>query len=180
MLPNILSLDGEPLRIGNAHTVMGRGAFAWPDLKWIRELWRGPIVMKGVLTAEDARRCVDEGAAAIVVSNHGGRQLDGVPASLRVLPEVVEAVRNRAEVLMDSGIRRGTDVVKALCLGARAVLCGRAYAYGLAAAGEAGVADALEILRQDLERTLYLLGCPSVSELNGSYVKVSENFYRSN
>jgi L-lactate dehydrogenase (cytochrome) len=180
MLPNILSLDGEPLRIGNAHTVMGRGAFAWPDLKWIRELWRGPIVMKGVLTAEDARRCVDEGAAAIVVSNHGGRQLDGVPASLRVLPEVVEAVRNRAEVLMDSGIRRGTDVVKALCMGARAVLCGRAYAYGLAAAGEAGVADALEILRQDLERTLYLLGCPSVSELNGSYVKVSENFYRSN
>jgi isopentenyl diphosphate isomerase/L-lactate dehydrogenase-like FMN-dependent dehydrogenase len=177
-LPNIVTPGSGALRIGNAHTVMGRAAFAWPDLKWIRELWRGPIVIKGVLTAEDARRCVDEGASAIVVSNHGGRQLDGAPASLRVLPEVVEAVRGQAEVLMDSGIRRGTDVVKALCMGARAVLCGRAFAYGLGAAGESGVSRALEILRDDVERTLRLLGCPSIRELNGSYVSVPESWRR--
>jgi L-lactate dehydrogenase (cytochrome) len=121
---------------------------------------------------QDARRSLDHGAAAIVVSNHGGRQLDGVPATMRVLPEIVAAVDGRAEVLVDSGIRRGTDVVKALCLGARAVLCGRAYAYGLAAAGEAGVTRALEILRADLDRTLKLLGCNSVRDLNRSYVNV--------
>lgn len=121
---------------------------------------------------QDTRRSLDHGAAAIVVSNHGGRQLDGVPATMRVLPEIVAAVDGRAEVLVDSGIRRGTDVVKALCLGARAVLCGRAYAYGLAAAGEAGVTRALEILRADLDRTLKLLGCNSVRDLNRSYVNV--------
>jgi isopentenyl diphosphate isomerase/L-lactate dehydrogenase-like FMN-dependent dehydrogenase len=129
-----------------------------------------------VLTAEDARRAIDEGAAAISVSNHGGRQLDGVQASLRALPEVVEAVQGRIEVLMDGGIRRGTDIVKALCLGARAVLCGRAYAYGLAAAGEAGVDRAIEILRTDLERTLRLLGCPSVAALDRSYVNVPKDW----
>jgi L-lactate dehydrogenase (cytochrome) len=127
-------------------------------------------VIKGILTGEDARRAVDEGAAAIVVSNHGGRQLDHSPATLRALPEVVAAVAGRCELLMDGGIRRGTDVVKAICLGARAVLCGRAYAYGLAAAGEAGVVRAIEILRADLERTLKLLGCPSIAALDGSYV----------
>ncbi|MGB6385057.1 MAG: alpha-hydroxy acid oxidase [Terriglobales bacterium] len=178
LMPNIVIPQSGPLRIGNAHTALRRGAFAWQDLSWIRELWRGPIVIKGVLTAEDARRCVDEGAAAVVVSNHGGRQLDGAPASLRVLPEVVEAVKDQAEILIDSGIRRGTDVVKALCMGARAVLCGRAYAYGLGAAGESGVALALEILRNDLERTLRLLGCPSASELNGSYISVPESWRR--
>jgi len=115
---------------------------------------------------------IDQGAAAIVVSNHGGRQLDGVPASLRALPEVAAAVKGQAEVWMDGGIRRGTDIVKALCLGAHAVLCGRAYAYGLAAAGEAGVARAIEILRTDLQRTLHLLGCPSLAELDRSYVNV--------
>ena len=112
----------------------------------------------------------DEGAAAIVVSNHGGRQLDGVSPSLRALPEVVAAVKDQAEVLMDGGVRRGTDIVKAVCLGARAVLCGRGYAYGLAAAGEAGVKRAIEILRADVERTLRLLGCASVSALDSSYV----------
>ena len=126
--------------------------------------------MKGVLTGDDARRAVDHGAAAVVVSNHGGRQLDSVPASLDVLPEVVEVVGNQVEVLMDGGIRRGADVVKAICLGARAVLIGRAYAYGLSAAGTAGVARALEILRADVERTLRLLGCPSVAALDGSYL----------
>ena len=173
-MPNIVMPDGRELRVSHAHTALRRGHFVWDDLRWIRELWPGPIVIKGVLTAEDARRAVDEGAAAIVVSNHGGRQLDGAPASLRVLPEIVAAANGQAEVLMDSGIRRGADVVKAICLGARAVLCGRAYAYGLGAAGERGVARALEILRDDLTRTLTLLGCPSVSALDRSYVNVKE------
>jgi L-lactate dehydrogenase (cytochrome) len=141
-------------------------------------LWTGPIVVKGVLTGEDARRALDEGAAGVVVSNHGGRQLDGVAASLRALPEVVKAVGGRAEVLMDGGVRRGSDIVKAICLGARAVLIGRAYAYGLGAAGEAGVARAIAILRADLERTLALLGCESISELNRSYVDVPASWQR--
>ena len=115
---------------------------------------------------------IDHGAAAISVSNHGGRQLDCVSASLRALPEVVKAVNGQAEVWMDGGVRRGADIVKALCLGARAVLGGRTYAYGLAAAGEAGVDRALEILRSDLERTLRLLGCSSIAELGRSYVNV--------
>jgi isopentenyl diphosphate isomerase/L-lactate dehydrogenase-like FMN-dependent dehydrogenase len=110
-----------------------------------------------------------------VVSNHGGRQLDGVPASLNVVPEIVRAVNGRAEVLMDGGIRRGSDIIKAICLGARAVLVGRAYVYGLATAGEAGVTRALEILRADLERTLKLLGCTSISALDRSYVETSIN-----
>ena len=149
---------------------LAQSAFVWEDLRWIREVWPGPIVIKGVLTGEDARRAVDEGAAAVVVSNHGGRQLDGVMASLRALPEIVTAVDGRAEVLMDGGVRRGGDIVKALCLGARAVLIGRAYAYGLAAAGQAGVSRALEILRTDVERTLKLLGCRWVAQLDRSYV----------
>ncbi len=169
-MPNIVVPGKGPLRVGQAHSSMARGAFFWKDMSWIRDLWKGPIVIKGVLSAEDARRALDYGAAALVVSNHGGRQLDGVPASLRVLPEIVAAVNGRAEILMDSGIRRGSDVVKAICLGANAVLCGRAYAYGLAAAGEAGVARALEILHTDLERTLKLLGCASIRELNRSYI----------
>ena len=132
--------------------------------------------MKGVLTADDALRSIDEGAAAISVSNHGGRQLDCVPASLRVLPEVVEAVKGQIEIWMDGGIRRGTDIAKAICMGANAVLCGRAYAYGLAAGGEAGVDRAIEILRTDLERTLRLLGCASVAELDRSYVNVPRSW----
>jgi len=143
----------------------------WADLRWIRELWSGPIVVKGLLTGEDARRAIDEGAAAVVVSNHGGRQLDSVPATLRALPEVVAAVGGRIDVLMDGGVRRGSDIVKALCLGARAVLVGRAYAYGLAAAGLAGVSRALAILRGDVERTLRLLGCPSAASLDRTYVE---------
>jgi L-lactate dehydrogenase (cytochrome) len=146
----------------------------WSDLKWIRDAWKGPIVLKGIHTAEDARRAVDEGANAIVVSNHGGRQLDGVRATLHVLPEVVAAVGTRTEVLMDGGIRRGSDVVKALCLGARAVLIGRAYAYALGAAGGEGVACAVDILRSDIVRTMKLLGCASVHELDRSYLDVSQ------
>ena len=133
-------------------------------------------MIKGLLTGDDARRAVDAGAAAVVVSNHGGRQLDGVSPSLRALPEVVAAVGGQVEVLMDGGIRRGSDIVKAICLGAKAVLCGRAYAYGLAAAGEAGVTRALEILRADVDRTLKLLGCTSIAALDRSYVDVPANW----
>jgi L-lactate dehydrogenase (cytochrome) len=164
-------MDGGTPPLPNV-VIPGESTVTWSDLTWIRKLWGGPIVVKGVLTADDARRAVDEGAAAISVSNHGGRQLDCVPSSLRVLPEVVKAVNGQIEILMDGGIRRGTDIVKALCLGARAVLCGRAYAYGLAAAGEAGVNRAIEILRTDLDRSLRLVGCPSVAELDRSYVNI--------
>ncbi len=171
-LPNIVIPGRGPMSLIDVSAALARAAVTWEDFRWIREAWPGPIVVKGVLIGDDARRAIDEGAAAVVVSNHGGRQLDGVPASLKVLPEVVTAVNGRAEVLMDGGIRRGSDIIKAICLGARAVLVGRAYAYGLAAAGEAGVARALEILRTDVERTLKLLGCASIAELNRSYVNV--------
>ena len=134
--------------------------------------------MKGVLTGDDARRAVDEGVSGVIVSNHGGRQLDGVSSALRALPEVVAAVGGKTEILMDSGIRRGADIVKAICLGARAVLIGRAYAYGMAAAGGAGVARALEILRQDVDRTLRLLGCPSIAQLDPSFVEFPESWVR--
>lgn len=135
-------------------------------------------MVKGIHVGEDARQAIGEGADAIVVSNHGARQLDTVAPTLRVLPEIVAAVDGQIEVLMDGGIRAGSDVVKALCLGARAVLIGRAYAYGLAAAGEAGVARAIEILSADLLRTLKLLGCDSVSKLDRSYVEAPADWWR--
>ena len=175
-LPNVIIPGKGPMPLIDVSAALAESAVTWADLRWIKEAWRGPIVIKGVLTAEDALRSIDEGAAAISVSNHGGRQLDGVPASLRALPEVVEAVKDQIEVWMDGGIRRGADVAKAICMGARAVLCGRAYAYGLAAAGEAGVDRAIEILRTDLERTLRLLGCPSVAALDRSYVNVPKSW----
>jgi L-lactate dehydrogenase (cytochrome) len=175
-MENVVIPGKGPMPLVDVAAALAESAVTWSDLKWIRELWRGPIVIKGVLTGDDARRSVDHGAAAISVSNHGGRQLDCVPSSLRALPEVVKAVNGQTEILMDGGIRRGTDIVKALCLGARAVLCGRAYAYGLAAAGEAGVNRAIEILRTDLDRTLRLLGCASVAELDRSYVNVPQTW----
>jgi isopentenyl diphosphate isomerase/L-lactate dehydrogenase-like FMN-dependent dehydrogenase len=175
-LPNVVIPGQGPMTLVDIGAALASAAVTWEDLGWIREHWGGPIVVKGVLTGDDARRAVDEGAAAVVVSNHGGRQLDCVPASLRALPEVVKAVNGQVEVLMDGGIRRGTDIVKAICLGARAVLCGRAYAYGLAAAGEAGVARAIEILRTDVERALRLLGCPSITALDRSYVNVPKSW----
>jgi isopentenyl diphosphate isomerase/L-lactate dehydrogenase-like FMN-dependent dehydrogenase len=175
-LPNVVIPGKGQMPLVDINAALAESAVTWADLRWIRDIWRGPIVVKGVLTGDDARHAMDAGAEAISVSNHGGRQLDGVQASLRALPEVVDAVKGRIEVLMDGGVRRGTDVTKALCMGARAVLCGRAYAYGLAAAGEAGVDRAIEILRVDLERTLRLLGCVSVVELDGSYVNVPKEW----
>jgi L-lactate dehydrogenase (cytochrome) len=167
--PNVMLPDG-PMPYADVGAALEQSTVTWRDLGWIREIWKGPIVIKGIHTGDDAKRAVDEGADAIVVSNHGGRQLDGVAATIRVLPEVVAAVGGRTEVLLDSGIRRGSDIVKALCLGARAVLVGRAYAYGLAAAGGPGVTRAVEILKTDVVRTMKLLGCPSVAELDRSYV----------
>ena len=160
----------------DAAAALAASAVHWEDLRWIRQQWTGPIIVKGVLTGDDARRAVDEGAAAVSVSNHGGRQLDGVRPSIRALPEVVAAVKGQCEVWMDGGVRRGSDIVKAVCLGARTVLCGRAYAYALSAAGEAGVARAIEILRTDVERTVRLLGCASVSALDRSSVEVPSSW----
>ena len=171
-LPNVIVPGRGPMPLAETQASLARSVVTWEDLKWIRKAWPGPIVVKGVMIGEDARRALDEGAAGVIVSNHGGRQLDGVAASLRALPEIVKAVGGRAEVLMDGGIRRGGDIAKALCLGARAIMIGRAYAYGLGAAGEAGVTRAIEILRADLQRTLALLGCESVAELNRSYVDI--------
>ena len=175
-LENIVEPGRGPMPLMDVTAALARAVVTWEDLRWLRKVWPGPVVIKGVLTGEDAKRAIDEGAAAIIVSNHGGRQLDGVSATLRALPEIVKAVDRRAEVLMDGGIRRGSDIVKAICLGAQAVLIGRAYAYGLAAAGETGVARAIEILRSDVERTLVLLGCPSVSALDHSFVQVPRNW----
>jgi L-lactate dehydrogenase (cytochrome) len=169
--PNVILPDGRAMPYADVGAALEQSTVSWKDLPWIRAAWNGPLVVKGVHTADDARSAVDHGAAAIVVSNHGGRQLDGVAPTLRVLPEAIAAVGDRVEVLMDGGIRRGSDVAKALCLGARAVLVGRAYSYGLGAAGGAGVTRAIEILRSELVRTMKLLGCPSVGELDRSYVE---------
>jgi L-lactate dehydrogenase (cytochrome) len=175
--PNIVLPDG-PMPYADVAAALEQSMVSWKDLRWIRDAWKGRIVIKGVHTGDDARRAVDEGADAVVVSNHGGRQLDGVPATIRALPDVVSAVGGRIEVLLDGGIRRGSDVVKALCLGARAVLIGRAYAYGLGAAGGAGVAHAIEILRQDIVRTLTLLGVESTGALDRSAVDFPREWLR--
>jgi isopentenyl diphosphate isomerase/L-lactate dehydrogenase-like FMN-dependent dehydrogenase len=148
----------------------------WDDFEWIRAAWDGPVAAKGVVSVEDARRAVDAGADAVIVSNHGGRQLDGVPATLAVLGPVVDAVGAEVEVLMDGGVRRGSDVVKAVALGARAVLVGRAWAYGLGAAGEPGVRKVLGLFKAEIDRTMRLLGCRSVAELDRSRISVPESF----
>jgi isopentenyl diphosphate isomerase/L-lactate dehydrogenase-like FMN-dependent dehydrogenase len=174
-LENIIIPGQGPMPLVDINAALASAVVTWKDLTWIREIWKGPIVVKGVLTADDAKHAVDEGAAGLSVSNHGGRQLDCVSASLRALPEVVAAVKGKIEIYMDGGVRRGSDIVKAICLGADAVLIGRAYAYGLAAAGEAGVTRALQILREDFERTLRLLGCPCVEELNPAFLEPSQS-----
>ncbi len=143
----------------------------WADLEWLRGVWPGPLVLKGITTAEDARRAVEHGVQAIVVSNHGGRQLDGLPAALDVLPEIVEAVDGKAELILDGGIRRGSDVVKARALGAHACMIGRPFLYGLAAGGQAGVERVLELFRKEIASTLTLLGCPRFDQLDASYLR---------
>jgi L-lactate dehydrogenase (cytochrome) len=170
VFPNVELPGVGPMPCGDTSVLLAETNVTWKDLAWIRGAWRGPVVVKGVHTGDVARRAVDAGADAVIVSNHGGRQLDGVAASVRVLPEVVAAVGDRVDVLMDGGIRRGADIVKARCLGARAVLIGRAYGWALGAAGGPGVARAIGILRTDLIRTMRLLGCASMQELDRSFV----------
>jgi L-lactate dehydrogenase (cytochrome) len=142
------------------------------DLAWLRELWSGPLIVKGIQHVDDARMAVDHGADAVVVSNHGGRQLDRAPTPLEVLPAVVDAVGDRAEVLVDGGVQSGADVVAAVALGARACLVGRAYLYGLMAGGERGVQRAVDILTSEIRRTLQLLGADSVSRLEPAHVRL--------
>jgi pre-mycofactocin synthase len=166
--------DGMRLNVANTATgasapPAGR-AVAWEDFSWIRDQWRGPLVIKGIVHPDDARRAVDVGADAIVVSNHGGLTLDGTAPTLRALPPIAQAVGRDVEVLMDGGVRTGGDVVKAMALGARAVLIGRPYVMGLAVGGAAGVERVLEVLRAEIDRTLAFLGRSSVSELDGSEV----------
>ena len=173
--PNVILADGKPMAMSDVVRGLQNSVATWEELKWIRAAWKGPLVIKGVLTGDDARRARDEGASAVVVSNHGGRQLDQVAAGLDALPEVVAAVGGEMEVLMDGGIRRGADIVKALAMGAKAVLLGRGYAYGMAAAGEAGIDRALQIFHADLLRTMKLLGCGSLSALDMSYIQKRSN-----
>ena len=149
---------------------------SWDELRWLREQWEGPFMLKGILRVDDARRAVDAGFSAISVSNHGGNNLDGTPASIRALPAVAEAVGDQVEVLLDGGIRRGGDVVKALALGAKAVMIGRAYLWGLAAAGQAGVENVLDIMRAGIESALLGLGRASTAEVTREDVLVPPGF----
>jgi L-lactate dehydrogenase (cytochrome) len=139
---------------------------SWDDIEWIKKRWGGPLILKGILDVDDARRSVDTGADAIIISNHGGRQLDGAPSSISVLAEIVDAVGDRIEVHMDGGIRSGQDILKALCIGAKGVYIGRPFVYGLAAMGKKGVAKALEILRYELDITMALCGERDVNNLD--------------
>jgi isopentenyl diphosphate isomerase/L-lactate dehydrogenase-like FMN-dependent dehydrogenase len=147
-------------------------SLSWTAIEWLRSITRLPVIVKGVLRADDARRAIDAGAAAVIVSNHGGRQLDGAPATIRALPAIVDAVDGRAEVLLDGGIRRGVDVLKAVALGARAVLIGRPCLWSLAADGEAGVTRALDILRTELALSMALAGLPSIDSITSDAVTV--------
>jgi L-lactate dehydrogenase (cytochrome) len=145
-------------------------AITWADVDWYRSLWPGPIALKGILSAEVARQAVERGVDAIIVSNHGGRQLDHAPSPIEALPAIVDAVDGRAEVILDGGVRRGSDVVKAVALGARACMIGKAFNYGVAALGERGVELAIEILAREIDRTLALVGRPRLGELDRSAV----------
>lgn len=177
--PNIVP-EGQkgPPFFGAYGEWMGTPPPAWDDLAWLRSQWDGPFVVKGIYRPDDAKRAVDIGASAISVSNHGGNNLDSTPATIRALPGVAKAVGGQIEVLLDGGIRRGSDVVKALALGANAVLIGRAYLWGLAAGGERGVHNVLEILRQGIDSTLYGLGKASIHDLDAGDVLVPDDFTR--
>jgi isopentenyl diphosphate isomerase/L-lactate dehydrogenase-like FMN-dependent dehydrogenase len=165
-----LQIDGKELSAGEALLHWLGSPARWEDFDWLREQFGGPVIAKGILTADEARRAVDCGVSAIVVSNHGGRQLDCVPATMPALVEVLDAVGTEVEVYVDGGFRRGADVVKAVALGARAAMIGRPWAYGLAAAGEPGVRRVLSILREDVDRTMRLLGVDSVADLHPDLV----------
>ncbi len=178
-VPN-MSVAGEPAPtfFGAYGEWMQTPLPTWDDVRWLRQAWDGPFVVKGITRPDDARRAVDVGAAAISVSNHGGNNLDGTPGSIRSLPGIAAAVGDQVEVLFDGGIRRGSDVVKALALGARAVLIGRAYLWGLAANGEAGVRNVLDILRSGIDEALLGLGRSSVHDLIRDDIVVPADFTR--
>ena len=157
---------------------MGTPPPTWEDIAWLRELWGGPFMLKGIVRVDDAKRAVDAGVSAISVSNHGGNNLDGTPASIRCLPAIADAVGDEVEVLLDGGIRRGSDVVKAVALGARAVMIGRAYLWGLAAGGQTGVENVLDILRGGIDSALMGLGRSSIHELSAEDILIPEGFTR--
>jgi L-lactate dehydrogenase (cytochrome) len=173
-LANLVGAPGAPrtdiVTLGGVANRQVDPSVAWADLAWFRSLWSGPLLLKGVLTAADARRAADHGVDGLIVSNHGGRQLDGAPASVEALPQVVDAVGDRIEVLLDGGVRRGADVVRALALGARAVMVGRPYLYGLGAGGSGGVRRALDILASEVDHALALVGVPRVGDLDRTVV----------
>jgi len=171
-LANVPSSGGVPMPSGHGESGLANhfasgidSALTWKDIDWLRSITRLPVVIKGIVRGDDAARAVDHGAAGVIVSNHGGRQLDTAIASVRALPEVAEAVAGRAEVLLDGGVRRGTDVIKAIALGARAVLVGRPVVWGLAAAGESGARRVLELLRAEVDLAMALCGCPTVGDI---------------
>ena len=173
-MENFLGKDGRKKDIATLSHLMTSNmdaSLTWSDLSWLRDSWQGKVVVKGILSPADALEAIKRGADAVVVSNHGGRQLDGAPSSIASLPAVVRAVSGRAEVYVDGGIRRGSDVAKALALGARAVLVGRATLYGAAVAGELGAHHALSILHAELDRCLALLGCAAVDSLSEQYIR---------
>lgn len=171
--------DGTPMGLFEGIEKIYQRTPIWEDIPWIRERFDGPIVVKGLLTVEDARRAIDEGVNAIVVSNHGGNVLDGSVAALRALSDITDAVGGEIEVLLDGGVRRGTDVVKALALGARAVGLGRAYVYPLLAAGEPGVHHILGLLRQQIDEAMAFLGVESVHDLDRSYLELPADWHHS-
>lgn len=176
--PNMSKSDGVvPTLVGGLYEWMDTRVPTWDDVAWLRELWGGPFMVKGVLTPDDARRAVDIGATTIGVSNHGGNNLDTTPSPLRFLPAVVDAVGDQAEVTFDSGIRRGTDVIKALALGARAVLIGRPWFYGLSVDGERGVYEVLESFRITIERTLVGLGKSSIHDVTIDDLVIPDGFF---
>ncbi len=157
---------------------MGTPPPTWEDIEWLRELWGGPFLLKGMVRVDDAKRAVDAGVSAITVSNHGGNNLDGTPAAIRCLPAIADAVGDQVEVLLDGGIRRGSDVVKAVAMGARAVMIGRAYLWGLAANGQAGVENVLDILRGGVDSALMGLGKSSIHELTREDILIPDGFTR--
>ncbi|GIH78184.1 pre-mycofactocin synthase MftD [Planobispora longispora] len=178
-VPNVVPAGQTPPTFFGAYgTWMQTPPPTWEDVEWMRERWDGPFMIKGIGRLDDARRAVDAGATAISVSNHGGNNLDGIPASIRLLPAIAEAVGSQVEVLLDGGVRRGSDVVKALALGARAVMIGRAYLWGLAANGQAGVENVLDVLRNGIDSALLGLGHASVRDLRPSDVVIPPGFTR--
>ncbi|NKQ56248.1 mycofactocin biosynthesis FMN-dependent deaminase MftD [Amycolatopsis sp. K13G38] len=177
--PNLTPPGGAaPTFFGAYGEWMGTPLPTWDDVAWLREQWGGPFMLKGVTRVDDAKRAADAGCTAISVSNHGGNNLDGTPATIRALPAIAEAVGEQIEVLLDGGVRRGSDVVKAVALGARAVLIGRAYLWGLAANGQAGVENVLDILRSGIDSATLGLGRASVHELTPDDVVVPPGFRR--